>query len=159
MGEIKTNEHPVSSVSGRFSVNVSGWFGGTGREGASRPSPSQSVCGRVPGWLISGRDNQIPVVSSYKAPQEPEDGAPRSSAFRRVTKLVFDRLQSASEADAFGKGSRAISFIRLTVRIVVFWFAWKALDTLFVIYWLFSALLAILVTIVLMRILRRLFVE
>ncbi len=99
------------------------------------------------------------MADSDKTGKAPENEAEDASSFRGALNVLCGRLGSISATDRFGKVSGVVLIIRIVVRLVVFWFVWMAVDRLFVLYWLYSALLAVAVMAVLMRIVRRLLVK
>ena len=81
------------------------------------------------------------------------------SKFQAAFGALCARCRSVVTVDQFGRESRVIWMIRAAIRIAVFCLAWKMVDSLFTLYWLISAVLALPATFIMMRVLKRLFAK
>jgi len=81
----------------------------------------------------------------------------RQSGFKGALGFCWRGLRQAVTADQFGRLPPVVQMVAAVVSILAFWFAWKLLDSVFTIHWLFSALLALVASCLVLRIVQRLF--
>ncbi len=69
--------------------------------------------------------------------------------------FLRNRMRQAVAPDSFGQPSRVGQTVATVLWILAFFGAWKLLDSWFVLHWVFSAMLAVAVASILLRILKR----
>lgn len=69
--------------------------------------------------------------------------------------FLRNRLRQAVSPDSFGQPSRVVRAIATVLWILVFFGAWKLLDSWFVLHWAFSAVFAAVSASIVLRILKR----